>query len=73
MELLDSKFHEKIEIKEKGKILKEKNPDKEKLDILHKLNYLSFSDKEKESKLGNKPEQKSKEENPNLSLQKFFE
>ena len=60
------------EIKEKGKILKEKNPDKEKLDILHKLNYLSFSDKEKESKLGNKPEQKSKEENPNLSLQKFL-
>ena len=60
------------EIKEKGKILKEKNPDKEKLDILHQLNYLSFSDKDRENILGFKPEQKPKEENHNLSLQRFL-
>ena len=59
-------------IKEKEQILTAKNPDKEKLDILHQLNYLSFSDKDEEDKPRLKAEQKSKEENPNLSLQKFL-
>ena len=52
--------------------LKGKNSDNEKLEILRQLNYLSFSDKDKESKQNLKEEQKQKEENPNLSLQKFL-
>ena len=58
--------------KNKENILTGKNPDKEKLDILHQLNYFSFSDKDKESKPSLKGEQKPKDENPNLSLQKFL-
>ena len=42
------------------------------MDILHQLNYLSFSDKDRENILGFKPEQKPKEENHNLSLQRFL-
>jgi hypothetical protein len=68
--------------KNKEEIVIEKNPDNEKLDILHQLNYLSFSEKDrekerdkekdKESKPSLKGEQKSKEDNHNLSLQKFL-
>ena len=62
----------KQKTKNKENILTGKNPDKEKLDILHQLNYFSFSDKDKESKPSLKGEQKPKDENPNLSLQKFL-
>ena len=53
-------------------ILNEKNPDNIKLDILRQLNYFSFNEKDKESNPSLKEEQKSKEDNPNLSLQKFL-
>ena len=54
---LSSRTNKQI-TKNKEEIVNEKNSDKEKLDILHQLNYLSFSEKEKE--------------NQNLSLQKFL-
>ena len=78
---LSSRTNKQI-TKNKEEIVNEKNSDKEKLDILHQLNYLSFSekekekekekDKDKESKPSLKSEQKLKEDHQNLSLQKFL-
>ena len=68
-----NKQSNKIKTKDQ-EILDVKNPDQEKLEILHQLNHLSFNDKDKdkESKPSLKGEQKSKEDNPNLSLQRFL-
>ena len=71
-ELSNRTNNQKNKNREKG-LSYDKNPDKEKIDILNQLNYLSFSDKEKDIKIKFREEQKiNKEENPNLSLQKFL-
>ena len=49
-----------------------KNQNKEKIDILQQLNYLSFSDRERDLKIKLKDEHKIRDENNNLSLQKFL-
>ena len=53
-----------------------KNSDKEKIDILNKLNYHSFLENEKDNEKERKPNlkdiQKVKDDNHNLSLQKFL-
>ena len=57
-------------MKKKEKEMKsEKNRDKEKINILNQLNYLSFSDKDKESKPSLKGEQKIKD-NKDMKIKK---
>ena len=70
-ELSRKKNNNKNKNDEKG-ISSIKNQNKEKNDILHQLNYLSFSDREKELKMKLKDEHKIRDENTNLSLQKFL-
>ena len=78
-ELSNKKLNKKKD-REK-KILSEKNPDKEKIDILHQLDFNSFIEKEKEKNKENndkdikqnfQKKKKNKDENSSLSLQTFL-
>ena len=70
-ELSNKKNNKKNKNDEKS-ISNMKNQNKEKIDILHQLNYFSFSGGEKELKIKLKDEHKIRDENTNLSLQKFL-
>ena len=69
---LSNKKNNKMNKNDEKGISSMKNQKEEKMDIFHQLNYLSFSDRDKELKLKLKEGNKMRDENSNLSLQKFL-